>query len=441
MSSSSVGLPILCGFGILVSQSVAGEAARESAQPIVILSVEGLERIGVPTPVTAEVRPRDLDVERFQFLWDARNRLFARPAESESDERSDAMPVQVDPIGDAARPEALRLLFVPRGPFPDGTRRFELVEADGAHRSPWTFEPTDDGQLLLKQHDLAFFQYNREPVTDPDHPHPNQPRSAYIHPAWSPDGAIVTGDYSDESHPHHRGFFLAYTKTEVGDLHPDFWNLQGGSGKVHFDRLGAESTGPVSARLTVHHRWEAHRPDGRAPIVVLRERWDLEAYETPGADYRLIDLTATQQAVEKPMRLPRYRYGGMAYRGPDSFFPRGVLDVLTSAGHDRVEGDQKPARWVDLTGPIASGSNRYAGAAMLDHPSNINHPTPARIHPTRLPFFCYVPSHDVPVTIGTAEPLVLKYRIVIHDGHPDAERNERLWRAFAEPVRASIAAP
>ncbi|WP_158633384.1 DUF6807 domain-containing protein [Tautonia sociabilis] len=337
---------------------------------------------------------------------------------------------QVDRPAEGA--DRLRILLVLPGQTPSGSRRV-FREVDGpVLPSPWAFSTSPEGHLELSHRDAPVFRYNTRPVVHPDHQSPNQPRDAYIHPAFSPSGAMVTGDYSSESHPHHRGFFLAYTKTEVGDLHPDFWNIQNGSGKIRFDHLGDAVAGPVSARVSTFHRWEAARPDGDR-VEVLTERWDLEAIDIPGSPYWLIDLTTTQQATGEPMVLPPYRYGGMAYRGPDSFFPRGVLDVLTSEGLDRVQGDQKPARWVDLTGPIADGSNTYAGAVIFDHPGNLNHPTPARIHPTTLPFFCFVPSHDTTVTIGPDTPTVFRYRILIHDGHPDADRNDRAWRDFANP--------
>ena len=77
---------------------------------------------------------------------------------------------------------------------------------------------------------------------------------------------------------------------------------------------------------------------------------------------------------------------------------------------------------------------------ILDHPKNLNTPTVARIHPTRLPFFCYVPGHDVMVTISADSPTVFRYRVMIHDGRPDAALDERLWRDFAEPPRVTVAA-
>ncbi len=347
----------------------------------------------------------------------------------------DAIAVQVEPVDAAVGPSgSARLTWVLPGKLAAGTdRRFALQQSPIANdpERPWSFGDGPEGSLELKNREKTVFRYNRQTIKHPNYPQIQQ-RSAYIHPAFTPSGSLITGDFS-KAHPHHRGFFLAYTKTRIGDHHPDFWNIQSGSGKVYCDHVGKPSAGPVAARFETFHRWEA-----RGAGVVLREQWSLTAYDIPGSPYWLFDLTASQQATGEPLELLPYRYGGMAYRGPDSFLPRGVLDVLTSEGLDRRQGDQKPARWVDLTGPIADGSPDYAGALIADHPANLHHPTVARIHPTSLPFFCYVPAHDEKVTIGTDRPTVFRYRILIHDGHPDPVLDERIWRDFAEPPKVTV---
>jgi hypothetical protein len=295
---------------------------------------------------------------------------------------------------------------------------------------PWSTHQDASGAFDLKFDDRPVFRYNAAPVSSPNYG-PIQIRDAYIHPAYTPSGALITGDFSS-SHPHHRGFFLAYERTRTGDLTPDFWNIHVGTGKIHADGLDKPVVGPVTARFSARHRWEAKDKATGKGTVVLRERWDVEAYAMPGAPYWLFDITSTQQAVDRPLELLPYRYGGMAYRGPEPFV-KGTLDVLTSEGKHRKDGDQKPARWVDLTGPIADGSDKYAGALIADHPSNPNYPNIARIHTTTLPFFCYVPAHDRPLTIAVDTPMVFRYRVLIHDGHPDAALDERVARDFVEP--------
>jgi hypothetical protein len=343
----------------------------------------------------------------------------------------ESIPAQVDPTPSETG-AAVRLTWIMKGETAAGSERryrFDAGKLEDAP-SPWSLSDPSAGAVELAHGKRPVLRYNIEPVSNPRYK-AIQNRNAYIHPAYTPSGALITGDFS-KFHPHHRGFFLAYTKTQVGKLHPDFWNIHGGSGKIVFDGLDRTRVGPVTASFGTRHRWEA-----TGGGTVLRERWEVEAFDIPGSPFWMFDVTAAQQAVGEPFELLPYRYGGMAYRGPEPFV-KGALDVLTSAGLDRRTADQKPARWVDLTGPVSEGSDRYGGAMILDHPANVNHPSVARIHPTSLPFFCYVPGHDVKVTIDSKKPSVFRYRVVIHDGRPDAALDERLWRDFAEPVRVAL---
>ncbi len=332
----------------------------------------------------------------------------------------------------------IRLTWIWRGPVPARAedRIFLGVEAPaGSPGVAWTFAEHPAGALELKRGDRPVFRYNAAPVSSPDHG-PIQTRDAYIHPAYSPSGALVTGDFSPY-HPHHRGFFLAYVHTRAGASTPDFWNFQSGTGKIHSEGFDKPVAGPVTARFSARHRWEAKDKATGKGRVVLRERWDVEAFAVRDSPYWLFDLTSTQEAVGEPLELIPHRYGGMAYRGPEPFV-KGPLDVLTAEGRHRFDGDQKPTRWVDLAGPVADGSGPYAGAMIADHPTNLRHPNVARIHPVTLPFFSFVPAHSRPLSLPAGAPTVFRYRVLIHDGHPDADLDERTWRDFAEPPTAAI---
>lgn len=344
---------------------------------------------------------------------------------------------QVERFEGAAGPRIRVTWILPRDLPTGGEARYLLLaeKPSGTASVPWSLGEARPGSLELKRGDRPVLRYNAAPVSNPNYK-AIQNRDAYIHPAYSPSGALITGDFSPY-HPHHRGFFLAFERTKWGDLTPDFWNIHVGTGKIHAEGLDRPVAGPVTARFSARHRWEAKDKAAGTNRVVLRERWDVEAFEIPGAPYWLFDLTSTQQAVDRPLEVLPYRYGGMAYRGPEPFV-KGTLDVLTSEGRHRRDGDQKPARWVDLTGPVAEGSDRYAGAMVADHPANPHAPTVVRIHPTTLPFFSYVPAYDKSLTIAPDTPTAFRYRILIHDGHPDPALDERIWRDFAEPPEVLV---
>jgi hypothetical protein len=331
--------------------------------------------------------------------------------------------------GEGAR--EVRLTWVEPGPIKAGESKSYRLDASQPlrDRGPWRILKSK-GAEELRHVDRLVFRYNTAPRSSPDYG-PIQHRDAYIHPALTPTGVLVTGDFS-RFHPHHRGIFLAYAKAQVGGESLDFWNIHTNKGKIHHEGLDVGTAGPVTARISTRHLWQ-----NKAGKPLLREQWDVEAYDVAGSPYWIFDLTSTQRAVDRPFEVQPYRYGGMAYRGPEPFV-RGTLDVLTAEGRHRVDGNLQPTRWVDLTGPVADGSKSYAGVMIADHPGNIHHPTVARIHPTTLPFFSYVPASKESVLIDSKTPVVFRYRVLIHDGHPDASLDERVWRDFADPPRVKV---
>ena len=338
-------------------------------------------------------------------------------------------PIEATRTGEGAR--EVELTWILPSKLAAKTTRKIAVKVDRpaeSATSPWTLAKDGDGRLALKRGDRPVFRYNNVPVLAEGAPEV-QRRGAYLHPVHSPKGTVVTGDFS-KGHTHHRGIFLAYTKMKVEGEEVDLWNIQDGKGLVVNQGLSEVTTGPVTARFSASNRWQTGKK-----VAFLDETWNVEVYDVSGSPYWLFDVTSTQTALVENVELIPYRYGGMAYRAPDSF-QKSKLDVLTSEGRGRVDGDQKPARWVDLTGRIAEDGADYLGAMIADHPRNVNHPTVARIHPTTVPFFSYVPSHEKHnrmLRFEQGRPKVFRYRVLIHDGHPDRDRDESVWLDFAEP--------
>ena len=337
------------------------------------------------------------------------------------------------------RPDgSIRLTWALSRPIEAGREaRFEVGTAATAPAAvaSWSAATGEGGRVEFRLRGRPAFTYNARPLASPDPgASPLMSRDAYIHPAYTPAGAVVTGDFS-RFHPHHRGLFLAYTKTRWGTALPDFWNIQDGKGRIRADGSDVPNVGPVVASFAARHRWEAavKGADGSTSWpVALRERWEVEAYDVPEFPGRLLDITSTQQAKGHPLELLPYRYGGMAFRSAEPSV-KGPIDVLTAEGRHRLDGDGKPTRWVDLTGPIAEGSPNYAGAMIADHSSNPGYPNAIRIHPTNLPFFSVVPAHDRPLTIPVDRPTTFRYRILIHDGRPDPALDDRVAADFVDP--------
>ncbi len=355
----------------------------------------------------------------------------------------DDHPDRIRPVEAVKDGDTVRLTWVEPGSWPSGEeRRWTLKpETPKDFRSPWSWKRTEDGQVEL--HHAArglVFRYRAEPENRPGLPI-TQNRGAYIHPFLTPAGKTATGDFSPY-HTHHRGFFLAYAKTTVGDYHPDFWNIHGGTAKIVAQKGSIRTVaGPVTAKLNVRHDWQLRdkaRPEADSGASVGDETWEIAVYEVPGEPAWVWDIASTQTPRGQDMVLVKHRYGGMAYRGPEPFV-KGKLDVLTSEGADtRAKADQKPARWIDLTGPVAEGASEYVGAVMCDHPANPRFPNVVRIHPTLLPFFSFVPAHREDLRLEAGKPVTWRYRTMVHDGHPDRARNEALFADFSTPVDVQV---
>ena len=99
-----------------------------------------------------------------------------------------------------------------------------------------------------------------------------------------------------------------------------------------------------------------------------------------------------------------------------------------------MKGNETRARWCHIGGELEQG---FAGTAILCHPDNFRAPQPMRLHPTE-PFFCFAPSQLGEWQISPGQPYTSRYRFIVLDGPPDAQRLEQLWRQYAHPPAARL---
>lgn len=272
--------------------------------------------------------------------------------------------------------------------------------------------------------------YQMEPGNVPEGVNENFMHGAHLHPIYSPSGRLVTGNHQPD-HPWQRGVWLAWTKTQFGESHPDFWNM-GKDGKitaeVRFERLDKVWSGAQSGFISQHGFLDhSHTPNQK----VLNETWEVRvAQETlDGTLTNVIDLISSQTcAGEKPLKLPQYHYGGLGVRGNPLWNPVDAVTMLTSEGHDRKTGDSTKAKWVHIGGDVDGAPT---GMAVLIHPSNFRFPQPLRLNPKN-PQLCIAPSQDGDWSIEPGKPYVSKYRMLVFDGKPDAKWIEAQWYSYSK---------
>lgn len=312
------------------------------------------------------------------------------------------------------------------------SRRFEFRLGESPPGTDMIVDRQEDS-LTIRRGESPILRYNIKHVVPPEKINREFGRSAYIHPVWTPNGAVVTDEFPPD-HAHQSGIFLAYTKAVFEGRPTNFWEIKDEKGRVRFKSVDKTITGPVFGSFRVEQEHVDLTVDGGK--VALHETWDVKAWQTDGprTGFWMFDVTSTlRAATSSPLQLPTYHYGGFALRGARSWTPD-VTSFLTSEKHTRADGNHTRPKWSDLTGP---GNGNPAGITVLTHPTNFRFPEPVRIHPT-MPYFVYTPCPLGDWSVEPGKPHMSRYRCIIHDGAPNAERLHQLWDDFAEPPQVSL---
>lgn len=249
-------------------------------------------------------------------------------------------------------------------------------------------------------------------------------RGGYIQSIHTPAGKLVTDDFPP-NHVHHHGVWSPWTKTEFEGRTPDFWNMGEGKGRVDFVSLSKIWSKDGKAGFTTNHRFVDMM--AKPEKVALLETWEVTV--SSADKHYAIDLTITQNcATKSPLKLPEYHYGGLGLRGNRGWDGAKNCQFLTASGiTDRLKVNtaKEPWCWV---GCKVDGDT--AGVAIFCHPSNFRSPQPIRVHPTE-PFFCYAPQQVGAMSIEPGKPYVMRYRIVVADGEPDAAALAKIATEYA----------
>jgi hypothetical protein len=325
--------------------------------------------------------------------------------------------------------EPRHLCFILSGKTPAGAVRTFALAPTNARRAvdSAVTAKADETLIEVSVGGKAVLRYHRTEEAPPEGVDPKFRRGAYIYPAWTPSGLDTTDNYPPD-HPHQRGIWMSWTKTEFGDLHPDFWNLGGATGAIRPAASEPMPSGPVFGGFTAKHRWVAIKGDEDKPV--LDEQWTVRVWNTAGAAATawLWDLESTQTcSTDTPLKLPKYYYGGLGYRGNREWIK--AVAFLTSEGKTRKDGNESKARWTDTSGVL---DGRAAGVLILGHPQNFRAPEPMRLNPQQ-PQICFAPSQEGEWSIEPGAPRVWRYRFVVHDGPVAAAEADRLWNDFAHP--------
>jgi hypothetical protein len=300
----------------------------------------------------------------------------------------------------------------------------------------------DDGESLtlrVRGKDVLRYQYGM--LAPPAGASRLYGRSGFIHPLWSPAGAVLTR-IQPPDHYHHVGIWNPWTHTEFEGREIDFWNLHGGTGTVRFKAFISKVVGDVYAGFrAVHEHVDLNAPDPSGAKVALNEEWDVRAWNVgPDAKVWVIDFVSTlSPATASPLTIQKYRYQGFGFRAVAEWNDENSR-LLTSEGKDKSDGNATRARWCDVRGPTAAGTS---GILFMTHPGNFDYPERLRIWPTgqndgvENVFFNFNPTQDRDWMLEPGNAYTLRYRMLVYDGELTSEQAEAHWYDFAHPPHAT----
>lgn len=244
----------------------------------------------------------------------------------------------------------------------------------------------------------------------------------YVFPLIGPAGRSVirlTHPGDPHGHRHHLGVWIGHN--DVGGS--DFWSLNPGSGRIVQEQVMKIVDGP-EASLAVRSVWL----DKEGKAVLRDERvWKL----VPGEGGELsLELTLTLKPEAATLLLGKSNFGLIGVRVAKQM---GVKDgggtITSSEGlvNEAALMPHRPARWCDTSG-TAAPDGAVNGVTLMDHPSNPGHP--ARFHVRDDGWMGIALTQEAPLEVSREKPLVVRYRLWVHDGGCDRERTQREWERW-----------
>lgn len=303
---------------------------------------------------------------------------------------------------------------------------------------------SNDGKSLhFKIDNQPVFSYNHETVEPPKGIDGIYRRSGYIHPAYSPNGKIVTDDFSDD-HAHQHGIFFAFVKAKTGKSVVDFWNQHSRKGNVEHSQIMSIDKNQHIAKLKLIHvqlappkptqtnklapsetKGNNSKPDDTkfktakpkpTKKTIFEETWTLSAAKRSGCF--VIELKSEiQNVTPETILIQKNHYGSFGIRGASAWrkSTESKLEFETSSGKKRMDGNLSPESWAGMSGLV---EKENCGVAVICSQENFRFPQPVRLHPT-MPYFSFAPMATGPFEIKPKQVFESKYRIVTFDGKLD----------------------
>jgi hypothetical protein len=175
------------------------------------------------------------------------------------------------------------------------------------------------------------------------------------------------------------------------------------------------------------------------------EEWSSFKFYNVSEGGYIVDAVIRLVATEGKVEFGDTKEGGIvSVRMASSIdVPRGGTIHNSFGGINEDETWGKKAHWCDYYGPVAG---RVAGIAVMDHPTNLRHPTNWHVRNYGLmtancfglSYFYGDKSKRGDFTLKEGEELTFKYRLYIHDGSTVEADVAGKYHDYVNPPRPTV---
>lgn len=270
--------------------------------------------------------------------------------------------------------------------------------------SVFSFEKTEQGVELSENGHPVFF-YQKEPKSlDGEYICNN-----YLHPLYNLNGEIITEEFPAD-HPYHRGVFWAWHQIYVqGESIGDGWIMKNIEQNVTELKTSADRN---SAKLKAEVLWKSPNFENGKPFISEQTSIIVHPIED---NVRKIDFTIALKALVPNVEVggsdDEKGYGGLCIR------VKLPADITFTSQNKNITPQNESVNagpWMDFSGTFIEKSE-LNGVSILCHPKTPNYPAPWILRSkTSMQNIVFPGRQRIEVPVN--EPLVLHYRLIIHNG-------------------------
>lgn len=288
-------------------------------------------------------------------------------------------------------------------------------------KSPFSFKETDQGIELLENGKPIFFYQRQTKLLAGQYKCNN-----YLHPLYSLAGDTLTEE-SPPDHPYHRGIFWAWHQHYIDNKSiGEGWIVQG----ISQDVINVQKeliNGTAQFNLSV--LWKSSSYQNGQPYI--EENTNIILYPIE-SNVRKIDFEISLKALVSGVQIggsdDEKGYGGLCARIklPDDLIFTSEIGPVTPQNLQIKAGP-----WMDFSADFGKNS-KVSGLTILCHPSSPNYPEPWILRQKDRSMQNVVFPGRERINVSMNKPIVLRYRIIIHNGNAGSVNIPKLQAEYSK---------